>query len=293
MKHSLSFYIIMLVIKLKGLKKTFSQVPIDYRKVRKDDIHSPKNKFFSQVNMSTFKVAGTSITQVENKSDRLIIFIHGGAFISGPAQHHWDTIEELYKRTGRSVWMCDYPKAPEHQIQEISDNIDQVYVKALEKYKGKQITLIGDSVGGTIITALVQRLIINKMDLPNDIIIVCPVMDASLSNPDIDKVDVVDPILSKAGVLSAKRMCAGEMDLKNAMISPLNGSFKNFPNTMLFIAENDVTYPDQKLAIQKMIEAHMPLTVIDGKGMPHVWPFLPVMKEGKAALNKIIDRLNK
>lgn len=188
--------------------------------------------------------------------------------------------------------MCDYPKAPENNILKISKNIDVVYKTALENYEAKQIILIGDSVGGTLITALVQRLIQKLIQLPLKIILISPVMDATMSNPNINEIDIIDPMLSKIGVLSAKRMCAGNTDLKNPMISPINGSFHKFPHTILFLAENDITNPDQQLVVQKLISAKTNIEVIKGKKMPHIWPLLPVMKEAKTALKDIINRVN-
>lgn len=293
-KHSITYYITLLVIKLKGVKKDFSKAPIDYKKIRKEDIHHPSGKFLKQNSESPFKILKTSITEVksDNASNKLLLFVHGGAFISGPSKIHWDTLQFIAKQTNHVIWMCDYPKAPEHQITEISNNIDAVYTAALNKYDSNQISLIGDSVGGTLVTALMQRLIRNKAQLPHKVILVSPVMDASLTNSEIDKVDKVDPMLSKQGVLSAKKMCAGDVDLKNEMISPLYGSFDNFPETVLFMAENDITYPDQKLAAIKLTEANVKVELIAGKGMPHIWPYLPVMKEAKLALNKIVAQLN-
>jgi acetyl esterase/lipase len=87
-------------------------------------------------------------------------------------------------------------------------------------------------------------------------------------------------------------MCAGEMDLKNEMLSPLYGGFNGFPKTVLFLAENDITYPDQLLVVQKLKAEGVDLEVILGEKMPHIWPFLPVMKEARVALYQLIDRLN-
>ena len=101
--------------------------------------------------------------------------------------------------------MCDYPKAPEHKIEEISMNIDFVFAKALESFKPSNISLIGDSVGGTLITALMQRLVKQQIELPNQIILVSPVMDASMTNPAIDQIDTTDPMLAKVGLMSAKK----------------------------------------------------------------------------------------
>ena len=294
MKQSLTYYITLLVIRLKGLKKGFSKDPIDFKKIRKEDVHYPKGKFFKQNKLQNFKVLDSLITEIglNHNSDKLLIFIHGGAFISGPAQHHWDSAKKIAIQTNYKIWMCDYPKSPENKISKISENIDSIYTVALEQFQPNKIAFIGDSVGGTLITSLIQRLIIRGIKLPKKIILVTPVMDASMSNPEIEKVDHVDPMLSKIGVLSAKKMCAENNDLKNVMISPLFGSFDKFPHTILFLAENDIFYPDQKLAVQKFINAKINLEIIKGKNMPHIWPLLPVMKEAKQSLNQIVRIIN-
>jgi acetyl esterase/lipase len=294
MNHSLTYYLTLFVIKLKGIKRDFRKDPIDFKKIRKEDIHDPKGNFFKQKNIKNFRISNSLITEIgqDKSSERLLIFVHGGAFISGPAKHHWDTIKEISKQTNHTIWMCDYPKAPENKITEISENIDLIYETALEQYDANLISLIGDSVGGTLVTSLTQRLILRNMELPTKVILVSPVMDATLSNPEIDKIESKDPMLSKIGVHSAKKLCAENGDLANVLISPINGSFDRFPTTILLLAEHDITYPDQLLAVQKMKKAKVNIEVVEGKGMPHIWPFLPVMKESRIALFQIIERLN-
>ena len=294
MKKSITYYLTLLVIKLKGVKKEFSKDPIDYLKIRKENVIHPKNNLFKNRKTRNFKVDKTLITEIKpaHSADKLLLFIHGGAFISGPAKHHWDSLKEIAKKTQQTIWMCNYPKAPENTIADISKNIDAVYQQALKSFKSNQITLMGDSVGGTLATTLTQRLVQNNSALPKKLILICPVMDATLSNKDIDTIDKTDPMLSKAGVLSAKMMCAGNTDLKNELMSPLYGSFQQFPNTLLFLAENDITYPDQQLAVQKLKKANVILKIIFGEDMPHIWPLLPVMKEAKDALKQTIHAIN-
>lgn len=294
MKPSLSYYFTLLVIKLKGVKRNFSSDPIDYLKIRKEDIHRPSGSFFRKHILRTFKVSDTIISEValNENAEHLLIFIHGGAFISGPSQHHWDSVKKIATKTNCKIWLCDYPKAPEHQIDIISKNIDSIYASALKSYQADQISIIGDSVGGSLATALIQRVILKKGELPNKLILVTPVMDASMSNPAIKTLEKSDPMLSIEGVLSAKKMCAGSKDLKDPIISPLYGSFEGFPSTVLFLAQNDIMYPDGKLAEIKMKKNNVDLEVFEGCNMPHIWPLLPVMKEAKTALNKIIRTIN-
>lgn len=293
MAKSLTYHLTLLVIKLKGLKKTFSQDPIDYKEIRKEDVHEVKSKVFHPRQVAQFTVVKTQVTEIQQTKGpkKLLVFVHGGAFISGPARHHWDSIKQIIKATDVTVWLCNYPKAPEHKISEISANLDAIYQAALEKYQASEVCLMGDSVGGTLITALTQRLVKQGTPLPRKIILISPVMDATLSNPAIEQLELKDAVLSKKGVLSAKRLCAENGDLASVMISPLYGDFQGFPPTLLFLAENDITYADQQLAVQKMVEAEVDHEVIIGKHMPHIWPLLPVMKEAKTALRQIIKNL--
>ncbi len=292
MKKSLSYHLVSFVLKLKGIKKTFSTDPVDYKKIRKEDVKIPKGSFFKK--QKRFTVLDTTITEVLSKegTNKLILFIHGGAFISGPAEHHWNTIKKLHKHTEYTIWLCDYPKAPESQIDVISNNIDAVYKKALESYQPENIVLLGDSVGGTLSFALVQRLIKNQKEIPSKIIAISPVMEATLSNPRIMEFVKKDPMLSKKGILSAKKMCANNEDLKDLKISPIYGSFDGFPKTLLFLGENDIMYPDQEILVEKLKESNITFRAIVGKQMPHIWILLPFLKEGKIALKELLKELN-
>lgn len=294
MKRSLTYYIILMVLSMKGIKKDFSKDPIDYEKIRKDDIKQPKDRFFRSFPTSQFTILDSKITEInqEKKTESLVIFIHGGAFISGPSKTHWVASKSIVKRTKHTLWMCDYPKAPENNISKTLENINAVYQKALEKYAAESIYLIGDSAGATLILSLVQRLIQAEKPTPHKLILLSPVMDASLENSKIDEVDDRDPILSKTGLLSALKMCNDTDDLKNPMLSPLYGSFEDFPSTLLLVAENDITYPDQILAIEKFKESKIDLEVVYGVDMPHIWPYLPRMKESIAAFDRIISSLS-
>ncbi|WP_017732110.1 alpha/beta hydrolase fold domain-containing protein [Nafulsella turpanensis] len=287
---SISYYLIRMVLKVKGIKKTFSKVPLDVQRLRKEDIHQPSGKLLAGSAATTFSVQQSTVTEISPPSsatDFLLLYCPGGAYVYGPTELNWRPLARLVKNTRTRAWVVDYPKAPEANIREIATNIDAVYAEARRRYSPANIMLLGDSVGGSLVISLVQRLIKAGETPPSHLIIISPVLDASMSNPEIAEIDKVDPILSRPGVLSAKRMCAAGMDLKDPLISPLYGSFQQFPATSLFIAENDIMRPDQELAGWEMQEEDVEFTVIEGKGMPHVWPLLPVMKEAKEALNQL------
>lgn len=288
---SFSYYIVTSVLRLKGLKKIFSQDPIPYEKLRKEDIHKPSKRMLKGNGSTQFKVLNTLVTTLvppQNKNDQfLLLYCPGGAFVSGPNMLSWDSLAKLAKNTGITAWMLDYPKAPESKILETTQNIDAVYAKALETYPASNIILMGDSAGGNLILTLTQRLIENTLPLPRRLIAISPAFDGSLNNPEIDKIDPLDCMLSKKGVTSAKKMCQGDLETTDPMMSPIYGSFKGFPPVDLFMGEYDILYPDQKLGRDKMKAEGVDLNVILGEKMPHIWPLLPFMKEATKSLNEI------
>lgn len=57
------------------------------------------------------------------------------------------------------------------------------------------------------------------------------------------------------------------------------------------MAQHDIMYPDQKIALSKLLKAKVDVKSIEGKRMPHIWPLLPFMKEAKIALQEITKAL--
>ncbi|MCH2023604.1 MAG: alpha/beta hydrolase [Saprospiraceae bacterium] len=293
---SFSYLLVKLVLKAKGIKKIFSETPINYKKLRKDDFFVPTKSMVRGLNSHSFRISESTVTEIftpnlRASKTKLIIYCPGGAFICGPTKIAWQNIAYLVKKTKNKAWLINYPKAPEYDIKTISKNIDEIYAKALKKFDPSNIILLGGSAGGNLIITLTQRLIKNKLPCPSKLIAVCPVIDASLTNPDIDSIEKKDLMLSKKGLLSANKMAAKKLDLTDPEISPLYGNFNNFPPTFLFAAENDILTPDILKIANKINHANARVTIIEGPSMPHVWPFIPVMKEAKEALKQIQNLL--
>ncbi len=290
---SISFYILRLIIKWKGVKKLFSETPIDYQTLRKGNIHSPSTKNVLGLNFKVLTIENILVTEIvpnQTKSDNLILYCPGGSFVSGPNDFNWKSIAHIVKETGVVGYMIDYPKAPEHQIEEINTVVDVVYNHFAKIHHAKNIILLGGSVGGTLMTLLVQRLIKKQFSLPKQLILITPVMDCSMTNLLIKSIEEKDIMNSKKGIVSAHQMCAGNIDLRSTVISPLYGEVRDFVPTLIFIAENDIQRPDAELFCAKLIKQNINLEVEFGKDMPHIYPLLPI-SEGKSALFKIINSI--
>ncbi len=292
---SFGYFLVKLVLKVKGEKRSWSQDPIDYQKKRKQNVSTPNTWVLLGGAFTHIKVAKSKVTEITPKklhSDFLLLYCHGGAFVYGPTRENWSMLAKVAKKSGARAWMIDYPKAPENTIDVITENVYQVYLEAIKQYDPSKIILIGDSAGGSLILTLAQRLVKEQKKLPNRMIPITPVIDASVTNPKIPSIDLIDPILSRNGVRSANKMCVGKLSLKDPLISPLFGNLKNLPPIHLFMATDDILTPDQEIFVDKVMQADGEIQVIIGKNLPHVWPILPIMPEAKSGIQKIVSIIN-
>jgi len=289
---SFGYALVRLILKLKREKRSWSQTPVDYYKKRKQNITIPKSGVLKGCSYKQIRILNTCITKLTPKvitnNQNLIFYCHGGAFIYGPTQENWRLISEIAQKTGQEAWLIDYPKAPENTIKDITKNVYNAYQEALKTYAAEHITLIGDSAGGNLVLTLAQRLVKQQQELPKNLILITPVVEATLTNKKIKNITKKDPVLDPKGVLWAKKVCAGTLSLKDPLISPLYGNIEKLPRMHVFMATDDILNPDIALFVEKARNQGNNIEVIIGEGMPHVWPLFPIMNEAKKARQKLI-----
>ena len=293
---SLSFRICLGVLAIKGIKKGFSKDPVDPQFHRKGNKNTPPFKRLKNGRMESVMVGQTRVTQFipsKGGNQSLVLYFHGGAFISGPSDHHWQATKKLFDTTKAQVWMIHYPLAPESKIDALNEQVDLVFEFAKRSFDPSRIIIAGDSAGGTICLSLLQRLVKKSLPLPAKAILICPVLDCSLEHPDVDKIEKTDPILSPIGVRSAKRMLANGRDLKDPMLSPLYGSFEGFPPLLVFVGGRDIMCPDTLLAVDRMRKKGVEVDLVYKEEMIHIWPILPFMREAKEAFKTILDEVSR
>lgn len=79
-----------------------------------------------------------------------IIWIHGGAFAFCSPRTHRAAAAALSEATGRSVWLPDYPLAPEHPYPAALDALSHIH-------SDQPMDIVGDSAGGNLALAWALR----------------------------------------------------------------------------------------------------------------------------------------
>jgi acetyl esterase/lipase len=100
----------------------------------------------------------------DKDSEKILYFIHGGAFVGGCAEFYRPITFRLCQQTGCKAFAINYRLAPQSPYP--CGLIDTVsgYLYLLENYKPENIILAGDSAGGNLVFAAL--LVIRDMGLP-------------------------------------------------------------------------------------------------------------------------------
>lgn len=222
-----------------------------------------------------------------NVSEKVILYIHGGAYIINIIKFHWKLIEALLLKTNATIIVPDYPLAPDANYNDVYDYFNVIYQELLTKVKPENIIIMGDSAGGGFAIGFAQRLRNENKPQPSQIILLSPWLDITMSNPDILDVDKKDRILGIKGLKIAGKMFADNIDTKDYRVSPIYGDFLGLGKISLFIGTNDLFIADARKLKEELEIANIPINYFEYPKMFHVWLSVTNLKEAKHAIDQL------
>jgi acetyl esterase/lipase len=177
------------------------------------------------------------------KNDKVILYIHGGAFCLGSPKTHRSITTRLAMLTGYSIWTPDYKLAPEYKYPEGLSNVLDCYLKLLELgFTANQIIIGGDSAGGSLALALTLKLKKLGLLLPNKIFLISPVTDFEVRSSITELGEEIDPMISMA--LMKQAFDWYEYDSKDIFHSPRSQDLNGFPPLLIQVGSEEILLAD-------------------------------------------------
>lgn len=233
-----------------------------------------------------------TISPVNNTSDVVILYLHGGAYMGNISHEHWSFIEQLVIKAGTTIVIPDYPLAPEATHKETYGFIEELYIKLTTNYPLKRIVFIGDSAGGGLAFGFVQKLRNENRKQPNQIIIFSPWLDISMYNPTIELIEKEDKLLSVKGLKNAGQKYAGTLDLKDYRVSPIYGDFTGICRISIFTGTKDILHADAQKCKQLMKDQNISFNYFEYPKMFHDWVIITSLKESHDVIDKVCNLIN-
>ncbi len=214
----------------------------------------------------------------------VIVYVHGGGFVSGSARANLLTAAYAASTSGRRVISVDYTIAPRGTWDVILDQVAAVWNALLEGGDPAKMGLFGDSAGGCIVAATALLLRDRDIPLPAALIMLSPVTDLAGEGDTTVTLAPVDYLDSSVREL-ARQAYAPNADLMNPLVSPLFGDFSmGYPPVLLQVGTREMLLSDSVRLHRKLRDAGQSSRLELYEGMPHVFQgLLADAPEGRAA----------
>ncbi len=262
----------------------------DFLNPRRDTDFLNKNNFDKSLTTDEQFIDGYQILTVysEKSCNKHIIFLHGGAYVMRAVRGHKNIIEKLVKKYYLKVTFIDYPLAPENTVEKAHKVVMEAYREITKKYQNDEFYLFGDSSGGGLALAFLQRLKTEKqLPFTEKTVLMSPWADVSMTNDEIEEFAEKDPLLPLNGLIVTGKQFAGRLDVKDPMISPIYGNMDNLGEIFLIFGTNEILYPDcLKLSDMLEIAIGTSVEIKIGENLCHDWILAP-LKETEETIDEI------
>ncbi|AHC26989.1 MULTISPECIES: alpha/beta hydrolase [Mycobacteriaceae] len=220
----------------------------------------------------------------------VILYLHGGAFLTCGANTHGRMVTELSKFADSPVFVVNYRMIPKHSIASAIDDCYDAYKwLRLTGYDPANIVLAGDSAGGYLALALAQRLQAEGTEVPAAVVTMSPLFeinsDSRAQHPN-SRTDAMFPprAIEALGAIveeSAKRH-------GQEVYEPLEHIEPGLPRTLIHVSGSEVLLNDARKAARMLAESGVPVEVRIWPGQIHVFQLCsPFVGEATRSLRQI------
>lgn len=231
-------------------------------------------------------------------SDKVIVYIHGGAFAFYHADVTLVSSVPLADATGLKIITIDYTLAPHAKYDQIADEILSFYKALLKEYKPENIAMYGDSAGGAIAASAILKMRDQQIDMPKVLVLWSGWLDVAEIGDTYSTLKDNDPNLVFDGFLeNCAEAYAPKSEWKNPYVSPIYGDFsKEFPPTLIQVGGKEI-FLSNSLRMHRNLKENNKVVELDVyEGMWHVWQGYYNIPESKMAIkntkNFIFKHLN-
>ena len=223
-------------------------------------------------------------------SNKVLLYIHGGGFISGSCLTHRMHVAKFANGCGLKSLVFDYRLAPEHPFPAAVDDCVTAYQWLLgQGYKPTDIAIGGESAGATLTLSLLLALKQKGIALPNSAFSISPVTDLRCKAQSF-KYNAKFDVAPMGSWTVWTGMYISDSDPTNPLLSPQFGDFTGIPPLYICVGTHEIHYDDCVNIAEVAKKYGADVTLREWDRMIHAFPLLsPLFPEAQKALNEICE----
>ncbi|MFT3716887.1 MAG: alpha/beta hydrolase [Gordonia sp. (in: high G+C Gram-positive bacteria)] len=219
------------------------------------------------------------------RSDRAILYLHGGAFIVGGVASHRRLAGSIAARSEAQVLAVEYRKLPDHPPSVSVEDCLDGYRWLLDRgFRPDQIVIAGDSAGGflTAMTAIAIR--DRGLGMPAGLICENPVIDPTPSRRREGAYKAADSLFPHRAFDQFDRIIR-ETEPAGDAVAPLDCDLTGLPPTLIQVGSHEMLRVDAEDFAAALAQAGVPVQLEIWKGQVHVFQaFIDVLPESRLAI---------
>jgi acetyl esterase/lipase len=220
------------------------------------------------------------------RDDRAVLFLHGGGYCSGSIISHRTMAGGIANAAGLRVLALGFRLAPEHPYPAALDDALAAWDWLIAQgFAPDRLALAGDSAGGGLSLAVMQRLRARGSALPGAAVLFSPWTDLTMSGASMTDADAVDPLIHRAYLEGLAEAYLNGHDPRDPLVSPLFADLSGLPPILIGVGSDETLLDDSLRLARALAFAHVPVTLTVYPRMIHAFPLWAArLAEGRRAL---------
>ena len=218
---------------------------------------------------------------------KLILYLHGGAFIYPPVFFHWRFLQDLALRTHCDALLPVYPKSPEYDCENSVKTLLEYYKSISDSKKYDEIHLVGDSAGACLCLVVAQEAHKNGWQKPKTTILLSPCVDLShTKEKEMRALQDKDNMLQLDRIITLNAIWQGKLPVMHPWVSPVFGDFSCVDNLIVYFGSDEILQPDDLFLKETYEKAGKIGHFHEYEGMFHTFAMFPI-PDGFRAVKEI------
>lgn len=235
------------------------------------------------------------VTRTPSVEDRVIVYLHGGAFVVGGRFMHRQLVSRIAEATRASVIAVGYRQLPKHPISaSVTDGLDAYRYVLDSGVPASQVVIMGDSAGGYLTFQVALAAQEAGLPLPAGLVALSPLIDfdgTAKVSADSAETCALFPKNCFDGlsevVLRAARNAGEAHALPEA---PSRAALHGLPQSLIQVSSAEMVYPDAESMTAALLSAGVDVELQVWDHQVHVFQAAAgILPEGAQAIDEIAD----
>jgi acetyl esterase/lipase len=235
----------------------------------------------ADIRFTPAEIGGLWVDGPGSNASRVLLWLHGGAFVLGSAASYRALGADLARAGGCRVLLLDYRLAPENPFP--AGRNDAIAALRWLAATGARVAIGGDSCGANLALGAVQARLADGHAAPMAMWLISPYLDLTHSGASVASRGHRDPFVDPATMPATAATYLGSHDPADPAASPLWGSMAGLPPALIQVGSDEALFDDARRLADRIADCVFQEWV----GMVHVWPlFAATIDEGGWAISQ-------